>query len=221
MRTRQVGRWQVGAVGLGAMPLPVEGRPDEARAVATLRAAVDAGVTLIDTADSYHWHAGEAGHNERLIAKALTGVDGVLVATKGGRGRPGDGTWTVDAHPDHLIRACEASLRRLGTDRIALYQLHKPDPAVPWADSVGALRMTPPRTRSGGRIRPQPPTGDGGSRPARRTRSRTCTTGKKPATTSSHSSTPGHPAPTDRRSPQNVPDSGQWDQWVVGASVGR
>ncbi|BCY11719.1 aldo/keto reductase [Actinoplanes sp. L3-i22] len=140
MRLRQLGRWQVGAIGLGAMPLSIENRPDEARALATIRAAVDAGVTLIDTADAYHWHAGEAGHNERLIAKALSGVPGVLVATKGGRGRPGDGSWTVDARPEHLIRACEASLRRLGTDRIGLYQLHKPDPAVPWADSVGALR---------------------------------------------------------------------------------
>ncbi|WP_436535646.1 aldo/keto reductase [Actinoplanes sp. HUAS TT8] len=140
MRLRQVGQHRVGAVGLGAMPLSIEGRPDEARAVATIRAAVDAGVTLIDTADSYHWHAGETGHNERLIAKALAGVTGVLVATKGGRGRPGDGSWTVDARPASLIRACEASLRRLGTDRIGLYQLHKPDPAVPWAESVGALR---------------------------------------------------------------------------------
>ncbi|MDI6102795.1 aldo/keto reductase [Actinoplanes sp. NEAU-A12] len=140
MRLRQVGRRWVSAVGLGAMPLSIEGRPDEARAMATVRAAVDAGVTLIDTADSYHWHAGEAGHNEQLVAKALTGVTGVLVATKGGRGRPGDGSWTVNGRPDHLIRACEASLRRLGTDRIGLYQLHKPDPAVPWVDSVGALR---------------------------------------------------------------------------------
>ncbi|MEV6598615.1 aldo/keto reductase [Actinoplanes sp. NPDC051346] len=140
MRTRQLGRWQVGSVGLGAMPLSIEGRPDEARSVATLRAAVDAGVTLIDTADSYHWHADEVGHNERLIAKALAGANGVLVASKGGRGRPGDGSWTVDGRPEHLVRACEASLRRLGTDRLGLYQLHKPDPAVPWADSVGALR---------------------------------------------------------------------------------
>lgn len=140
MRLRRLGRRRVSAIGLGAMPLSIEGRPDEARAVATVRAAVDAGVTLIDTADSYHWYPGEAGHNERLIAKALTGVTGVLVATKGGRGRPGDGSWTVDARPEHLIRACEASLRRLGTDRIGLYQLHKPDPAVPWAESVGALR---------------------------------------------------------------------------------
>ncbi|MFG3437730.1 aldo/keto reductase [Nonomuraea sp. NPDC047897] len=144
MRTRGIGSIQVGAVGLGAMPLSVEGRPDEARAVATIHAALDAGVTLIDTADSYHWRAGERGHNEELIARALAGyggdTGGVLVATKGGRGRPGDGSWTVTGTPEHLRRACEGSLARLGVDAIGLYQLHKPDPAVPWAESVGALR---------------------------------------------------------------------------------
>ncbi|MFJ3880141.1 aldo/keto reductase [Streptomyces sp. NPDC090077] len=144
MRHRTIGHATVSAIGLGAMPLSIEHRPDEARALATVHAALDAGVTLIDTADSYHWHAGEEGHNERLIARALAGYGGdtsdVLVATKGGRGRPGDGSWTVDATPAHLRRAAEASARRLGVDAIGLYQLHKPDPAVPWADSVGALR---------------------------------------------------------------------------------
>lgn len=144
MRTRRIGDVEVGAVGLGAMPLSIEGRPDEARAIATVHAALDAGVTLIDTADSYHWHAGETGHNEELIARALARYGGdtsaVLVATKGGRGRPGDGSWTVTGAPDHLVRACEGSLKRLGVDAIGLYQLHKPDPDVPWAESVGALR---------------------------------------------------------------------------------
>ncbi|MFJ9606050.1 aldo/keto reductase [Kitasatospora sp. NPDC101176] len=136
----------MGAIGLGAMPLSVEGRPDEEQAVAVVHTALDAGVRLIDTADSYHWHAGELGHNERLIARALAsyggtrGADEVLVATKGGRGRPGDGTWTVDGDPRHLRRAAEASATRLGVAAIGLYQLHKPDPAVPFADSVGALR---------------------------------------------------------------------------------
>ncbi|MEW1632953.1 aldo/keto reductase [Streptomyces sp. NPDC093801] len=134
----------VSAIGLGAMPLSIENRPDESRAVATVHAALDAGVTLIDTADSYHWHAGEAGHNERLVARALAryggDTSGVLVATKGGRGRPGDGSWTVTGTPEHLKRAAEASARRLGVEAIGLYQLHKPDPAVPWAESVGALR---------------------------------------------------------------------------------
>ncbi|QES46649.1 aldo/keto reductase [Streptomyces venezuelae] len=141
---RSIGTVRVSAVGLGAMPLSVEGRPDRDRALATLHAALDAGVTLLDTADSYHWHTGETGHNELLVARALAGRgpdrDSVLVATKGGRGRPGDGSWTVDARPEHLRLACEASLRRLGTEAIGLYQLHKPDPDVPWAESVGTLR---------------------------------------------------------------------------------
>ncbi|WP_312888354.1 aldo/keto reductase [Nonomuraea rhodomycinica] len=142
--TRRLGPVEVGAVGLGAMPLSIEGRPGEERAVATIHAALDAGVTLVDTADSYHWHAGETGHNEELVARALASYggdrDAVLVATKGGRGRPGDGSWTVTGTPEHLKRACEGSLRRLGVEAIGLYQLHKPDPAVPWAESVGALR---------------------------------------------------------------------------------
>ncbi|MFI6907412.1 aldo/keto reductase [Nonomuraea sp. NPDC050394] len=139
---RLIGAVKVGAVGFGAMPLSIEGRPEEERALATVHAALDAGVTLIDTADSYHWHADETGHNERLIARALAayGPADVLVATKGGRGRPGDGSWTVDGDPRHLRRACESSLRRLAVEAIGLYQLHKPDPAVPFAESVGALR---------------------------------------------------------------------------------
>ncbi|MFB6895482.1 aldo/keto reductase [Streptomyces hydrogenans] len=144
MRYRTLARTAVGAIGLGAMPLSIEHRPDEKRAVATVHAALDSGVTLIDTADSYHWHAGEAGHNELLVARALARYGGdtshVLVATKGGRGRPGDGSWTVSAAPARLKKAAEASARRLGVDAIGLYQLHKPDPSVPWAESVGALR---------------------------------------------------------------------------------
>ncbi|MEU3726910.1 aldo/keto reductase [Streptomyces sp. NPDC031705] len=144
MQYRTIAGTTVSAIGLGAMPLSIEDRPDERRAVATVHAALDAGVTLIDTADSYHWHAGEAGHNELLIARALARYGGdtseVLVATKGGRGRVGDGSWTVIATPEHLKRAAEASAGRLGGEAIGLYQLHKPDPAVPWAESVGALR---------------------------------------------------------------------------------
>ncbi|MFE5092680.1 aldo/keto reductase [Streptomyces sp. NPDC056638] len=144
MEHRTIADTTVSAVGLGAMPLSIEGRPDETRAIDTVHAALDAGVTLIDTADSYHWHADEVGHNELLVARALAGyggdTSGVLIATKGGRGRPGDGSWTVTATPEHLKRAAEASARRLGVEAIGLYQLHKPDPAVPWAESVGALR---------------------------------------------------------------------------------
>ncbi|MFB7411073.1 aldo/keto reductase [Streptomyces sp. NPDC056202] len=139
-----LGDVRVGAVGLGTMPLSVEGRPDEARAVATVHAALDAGVTLLDTADSYHPPDGTPGEGELLVARALAsygaGADGVLVATKGGRGRTADGGWTVDGRPGHLRRAAEASARRLGSTPIGLYQLHKPDPAVPYAESLGAIR---------------------------------------------------------------------------------
>ncbi|WP_078891812.1 aldo/keto reductase [Streptomyces sp. NRRL S-350] len=142
--TRRLGTVRTSPIGLGAMPLSVEGRPDADRAVATVHAALDAGITLIDTADSYHWHADEYGHNEELIARALASygpdADRVLVATKGGRGRPGDGSWTVNGDPAHLKRACEGSLRRLGVEAIGLYQQHHPDRDVPYADSLGAIR---------------------------------------------------------------------------------
>jgi aryl-alcohol dehydrogenase-like predicted oxidoreductase len=126
------------------MPMSIEGRPDETRSVRTIHAALDAGVTLIDTADAYHLEAGETGHNERLIAKALASYPGdtsdVLVATKGGHLRPGDGSWTVDGSPAHLQEAAEASLKALGVDVIGLYQFHRPDPKVPYAESIGAIK---------------------------------------------------------------------------------
>jgi aryl-alcohol dehydrogenase-like predicted oxidoreductase len=144
MRTRRIGDVRVSAIGLGGMPMSIEGRPDERRSIATIHAALDAGVTFIDTADAYHLHAGEAGHNEALIAKALASyggdTSGVLVATKGGHLRPGDGSWTLNGSPAYLKQACEASLKRLGVEAIGLYQFHRPDPNVPYADSVGALR---------------------------------------------------------------------------------
>ena len=144
MHTRKIGQVAVGAVGLGGMPMSIEGRPDEDRSIRTIHAALDAGVTLIDTADAYHLHAGETGHNERLIARALATYGGdtsdVLVATKGGHLRPGDGSWTVDGSPRHLHEAAEASLKALGVDAIGLYQFHRPDPKVPYAESIGALR---------------------------------------------------------------------------------
>ena len=143
MHTRRIGDVEVSAIGLGGMPMSIEGRPDEARSLATIHAALDAGLTLIDTADAYHLHADEVGHNEALIAKALASHDGgtdVLVATKGGHLRPGDGSWTLDGSPAHIKEACEASLRRLGVEAIGLYQFHRPDPKVPYAESVGAVR---------------------------------------------------------------------------------
>ncbi|MFJ9030015.1 aldo/keto reductase [Streptomyces sp. NPDC102274] len=143
MKTRRIGTVEVSAIGLGGMPMSIEGRPDEARSIATIHAALDAGVTLIDTADAYHQDANDVGHNESLIAKALASHSRgseVLVATKGGHLRPGDGSWTLDGSPEHLRRACEASLGRLGVEAIGLYQFHRPDPKVPYEESVGALR---------------------------------------------------------------------------------
>jgi len=143
MQQRTLGTRTVSAIGLGGMPMSIEGRPDEARSVATIHAALDAGVTLVDTADAYHLHADEVGHNEELIARALRSYGGdtsdVLVATKGGHLRPGDGTWTLDGDPAYLKRAAKESARRLGVESIGLYQFHRPDPAVPYADSIGAL----------------------------------------------------------------------------------
>ncbi|MGW1717709.1 aldo/keto reductase [Streptomyces sp. NPDC002156] len=143
MQTRRIGDLDVSAIGLGGMPMSIEGRPDEARSLATIHAALDAGLTLIDTADAYHRDADEVGHNETLIAKALStherGAD-VLVATKGGHLRPGDGSWTLNGSPAYIKEACEASLRRLGVEAIGLYQFHRPDPKVPYGESVGAIR---------------------------------------------------------------------------------
>jgi aryl-alcohol dehydrogenase-like predicted oxidoreductase len=142
MPTRRLGRLQVSAIGLGEMPMSLAGRPDEARSIRTIHAALDAGVTLIDTADAYCIDGSELGHGERLVAKALAAwpgdADRVLVATKGGHTRPGR-EWGLDGRPEYLRRACEASLRALGVEAIGLYQLHRPDPKVPFAESVGAL----------------------------------------------------------------------------------
>ncbi len=139
-----VGRVTVSAIGLGAMPLSTkEDRPSPAEAEAVVHAALDAGVTLIDTADAYSRDEAEFGHNESLVAAALasygSGADDVLVATKGGHTREGTG-WGLDGSPSYLRRACEASLRRLHVDAVGLYQLHRPDPATPWAESMGGLR---------------------------------------------------------------------------------
>ncbi|WP_433796133.1 aldo/keto reductase [Actinoplanes sp. CA-252034] len=144
MQSRRIGDVQVSAIGLGGMPMSIEGRPDEERSIRTVHAALDAGITLIDTADAYHIGADEVGHNESLIARALASYGGdtsdVLVATKGGHLRPGDGSWTLNSSPDYLKQACEESLKRLGVDAIGLYQHHRPDPRVPYADSIGAIR---------------------------------------------------------------------------------
>ncbi|RWZ64585.1 aldo/keto reductase [Labedella populi] len=144
MESRTIGNRTVSAIGLGGMPMSIEGRPERERSIDTIHAALDAGVTFIDTADAYHLEAGEVGHNEELIAEALGSyghdTSHVLVATKGGHLRPGDGSWTLNGDPEYLKEAAKASLARLGGDAIGLYQFHRPDPAVPYADSIGALK---------------------------------------------------------------------------------
>ncbi len=144
MRTRALGPGAPGVsvVGLGGMHLSIDGRPDEATALRVMHAALDAGATILDTADVYCMDDGDIGHNERLIAKALRTWGGrreaVLVATKGGMTRP-SGRWERNGRPEHLRRACDRSLKALETDRIDLYQLHAPDADVPFTESVGAL----------------------------------------------------------------------------------
>jgi aryl-alcohol dehydrogenase-like predicted oxidoreductase len=143
VRTRQIGDTPVSAVGLGEMQLSLADRPDEDQGVRTIHAALDAGVTLIDTADAYCADGSEMGHGERLTATALKAygdTDHVLVATKGGHVRDLKGAWLTDGSPAYLRQACDASLVALGVDAIGLYQHHRPDPEVPYAETLGALK---------------------------------------------------------------------------------
>lgn len=128
-------------IGFGGMPLSIQGRPPEEQGKRTLNAAIDAGMTFIDTADVYCYDDGDIGHNERLIAATLAernDRDKIRVATKAGLRRP-RGAWTNDGSPEHIREACEKSLRALNTDQIWLYQFHAPDPKVPFEKSVEAF----------------------------------------------------------------------------------
>jgi pyridoxine 4-dehydrogenase len=130
---------EVRRLGFGAMQLTGKGvwgePPDVESARQVLRRAVELGVNLIDTADSYGPEV-----SERLIGEALAPYpDGVVIATKAGLTRPGPGRWVPDGRPQHLREACEGSLRRLRLERIDVYQLHRPDPKVPFAESVGTM----------------------------------------------------------------------------------
>ena len=139
--TRSLAGVDVHPIGLGEMPMSLDGRPDEERSIRTIHAALDAGVGLIDTADAYARDDRDIGHGERLVAKALKGRrDDVIVATKGGLTRDREQRWPPDGRPEHLRAACEASLRALETDRIDLYQFHRPDPKVPYAESIGTFK---------------------------------------------------------------------------------
>ena len=142
LRDLGAGAPAVPAVGYGGMHLSLQERPPQPVSLEVVRAALDAGVRLIDTADVYCLDDSDLGHNERLVAEVLRGWSGprdeVLVATKGGLTRPG-GRWERNGRPEHLRMACDRSLRALGVDRIALYQLHAPDSEVAFEDSVGAL----------------------------------------------------------------------------------
>jgi aryl-alcohol dehydrogenase-like predicted oxidoreductase len=129
----------VNRLGFGAMRITGDGiwgppaDRDEAKAV--LHRALDLGVNFIDTADSYGPHV-----SEEIIAETLFPYpEDLVIATKGGLQRTGPGQWPNDGRPEHLIEACEGSLRRLRLEQIALYQFHRPDPAVPLEDSIGAL----------------------------------------------------------------------------------
>jgi aryl-alcohol dehydrogenase-like predicted oxidoreductase len=134
------GDLEVHRLGFGAMRITGDGiwgpPADRDAALAVLRRAVELGVDLIDTADSYGPHV-----SEQLIADALHPYpEGLVIATKGGLERSGPGAWSRNGRPEHLREACERSLRDLQVDRIDLYQLHAPDPDVPYAESVGALK---------------------------------------------------------------------------------
>jgi len=129
----------VNRMGFGAMRITgkgIWGEPaDREQAKAAIRRAVELGVNLIDTANSYGPHV-----SEDLIAETLYPyADDLVIATKGGLARPGPGRWEADGRPEHLREACEDSLRRLKLEQIPLYQLHRPDPKVPLAESIGTL----------------------------------------------------------------------------------
>ena len=143
MEQRRIGSRKVSALGLGGMPMSVREQNDEDRAITTIHRALDEGITLIDTADAYSPDEATFGHNEDVVAKALkrygAGPDDVLVATKGGHTRDGK-AWELNGRPEYLREACVASIRRLGVERIGLYQHHRPDPEVDYAETLGGMK---------------------------------------------------------------------------------
>ena len=147
MQTRTLGNQQVGAIGLGLMTFDQTGTQPRQQLLDTVTAALEAGVTLFDSADAYgpgdELGAGAQGANERLIASILDelGVrDQVLLATKGGHVRTDGGNWEVDSSAAHLKKAVDDSLQRIGVDQISLWQHHRPDPKVSYDDVIGTLK---------------------------------------------------------------------------------
>jgi aryl-alcohol dehydrogenase-like predicted oxidoreductase len=144
MNKRSIGPVSVSPIGLGGMPLSIDGRPPREQAIATILAAIDAGITLIDTADSYTMEEDGQGHNESLIAEALalrpTEATRILVATKGGLIYRKSAPWGREASAHALRAAALASRARLGVESIGLYQFHRQDYTVPYVESLEAMR---------------------------------------------------------------------------------
>jgi aryl-alcohol dehydrogenase-like predicted oxidoreductase len=136
MERRKLGKLEVSAIGLGCMSMtPIYGEPEPAGAIETLHRAAEIGIDFIDTSDAYG-----QGKNEELVGRALAGRrDKYVLATKFGNLRLPDGAPAVDGRPEYVKQACEASLRRLNTDIIDLYYIHRVDPIVPIEDTVGAM----------------------------------------------------------------------------------
>jgi len=138
MQTRQLGSNgpKVSALGLGCMGMtPIYATPDPDEAIATIHAAVDSGITMVDTADMY-----AGGKNEELVGRGIKGIrDKVMLASKFGNMRLPDGTRKVNGKPEYVFEACDKALVRLGVDFIDLYYLHRMDPTVPIEDTVGAM----------------------------------------------------------------------------------
>jgi aryl-alcohol dehydrogenase-like predicted oxidoreductase len=143
MQTRQLGPFEVSAIGLGAMPMSMNNDkvyPEESQAIATIHAALDAGITLIDTADIYAPSWDTMGHNETIVRKALAAYGGsrddLVVATKAGVTRSEGEQWGRDGSLPYLRSAVEKSLRNLGVDVIDVYQWHRPDRSITYGEGV-------------------------------------------------------------------------------------
>src|SRR5712691_7326409 len=139
MEKRKIGRspLEVSAVGLGLMSMSgIYGNANDEESISVIHHALDQGINFLDSADMYGW-----GHNETLLGRALRGRrDGVIVATKFGQVKTPEGKQDVDGRPDYVMRACEASMKRLGIEVIDLYYQHRVDPKVPIEETVGAMK---------------------------------------------------------------------------------